>query len=194
MKKFVIALSAVFMMLGTLVFTGCEFDEAFAGPTNKWCEKEIQYGEDGTRLDAYLFYSVGGYTPTPSILDDSGIDFSETGLYVVIKGSSDKIKNNAILSALADDKYAVFFWKDGSSLSFDANDTETINHKISLFSCSTNMWTTICVFNPSLTEEPFKKVPDFLRKGSGYKKITDTKAISWKKIMAQILIDELLKE
>ena len=108
------------------------------------------------------------------------------GLTVVAVASTNDANN-----ILSGNKYVIKTLKQGEKITDDAADN--VNGKLTMNSA---LWTAICVLNPSIPSSAKSTIPAAINKDSDvvYTELTDMSNFSWKKILAQILIDKLLEE
>ena len=194
MKKIFSLLSAALLLAGSLAFTGCdEVADEILGNTGTWFKYNVTYNEEeggtgGSTLTCYLLYtdsvyknselSVNAYTNE----DNTGI---APGLTVVVTNDS-----NSTIGKIANTSYAIHTFEKGKPAT-SASNSDTYG-EFSNFSISSTLWHSLYV----LKYNDLKRVsgiPTQISKGvqNTYKPVQD---FSWKRILGQILLEDLLEE
>lgn len=194
MKKIMAVLSAMFVLACGMMMTGCELKEALeelAGPKDKWCETVFSYeSENGTKSDltCHLFYSEKGVPANSNSKYKADIEIP-AGLTILVVGDS----TSEGLDIIAANKYVMKTLKQGASFNADGKEVEDGKFKM-----NSTLWTLICTLGDSEIPNTAISTPptpiSSKAAAAEYTELTELGDFSWKKILAQILIDELLEE
>ncbi|MDE5899256.1 MAG: hypothetical protein K2H09_08360 [Treponemataceae bacterium] len=186
MKKAVSLYSTLIVLLcawGGALLAGCETnDSPFTGPKDKWCEKDFTY--ENTDFMCYFYYSDTGWkdgTVSNKILKE-GIEIG-AGLTILIVPHSE-----GLAGVLTKDQFAIKTFANGDKVEGEG---EASSGKS--FSVSETSWNLLCAANPSLRSNAESTLPAAIQKNSPYTQIGDYSTFSWKKILAEILVDKLLE-
>lgn len=194
MKKIITTVSALLVLACGILFSGCDLKEALenlVGPKDKWCETVFSYESEGgitSDLTCYLFYSEKG---VPANSNDKYKDDIEipAGLTILVVGDS----TSEGLDIIAADKYVMKTLKQGASFNADGEEVEDGKFKM-----NSTLWTLICTLGDSEIPDTATSTPPtpISRKADGekYTELTEIGDFSWKKIIAQILVNKLLEE
>ena len=194
MKKILAVLSAMFVLACGMMMTGCEFKEALdelSGPKDRWCETVFSYeAKNGTKSDltCHLFYSEKGVPANSNSKYKADIEIP-AGLTILVVGDS----TSEGLDIIAANKYVMKTLKQGASLNGDGEEVEDGKFKM-----NSTLWTLICTLGDSdIPNSASTTVPvpiSTKADGEKYTELTELGDFSWKKILAQILINKLLEE
>ena len=192
MKKFSKILGAAALLLCGLMITGCEpinnIKEALAGPKDTWFLRQVDYKKNGTdttvKLNVYFCYSDTGFTT------ETNVEI-QPGLTAVVTGSADVAK---VLNGLGDNTYIIKNFSNSEETEIEASDDDDENNKNKTikFKMTPAKWS--WMYNFVTLENRGKNIAPF-NKENNYKEldVDNLKHISWKKIMASYLLDNLLE-
>lgn len=188
MKKYVKLVVAAAVLLCGLVLTGCGDNNPFLAPKETWFRREIKYTSNSdssqfTTLYAYFCYSDDGFTPKNSSVA------LDPGLTVVVTTKSN-IDATAIIAELTATKYIkkTFSNTTNTVVGSDGGDAEGTQTKSFRMTYSKWCW----MYNLIRMEEQDGTITP-LRDDGNYSELTDLSHFSWKKIMADYLLDTLLQ-
>lgn len=194
MKKIMTVISTMLILACGMIMTGCDLKEALenlVGPKDKWCETVFSYeSENGTKSDltCHLFYSEKGVLANSNSKYKADIEIP-AGLTILVVGDS----TSEGLDIIAANKYVMKTLKHGASFNADGEEVEDGKFKM-----NSTLWTLICTLGDSEIPDTATSTPPtpISNKSAGaeYTELTDLTGFSWKKIIAQILIDKLLEE
>ena len=185
MKKFLTMMTAAAVLLCGLVLTGCSNgNNPFLAPKDTWFRRQINYTNNSgqsTTLYAYFCYSDNGFTGAESSVA------IQPGLTVVVTTINNT--NNTIINELTASKYVLKTFSNTSNTvvggtTADGTDTETKSFKMS--------YTKWCWMYNLIRMDQQNGTITPLKDDSGFTELTDLTNFSWKKIMAEYLLDTLL--
>ena len=181
MKKYGKLIVAAAVLLCGMIFTGCKnLREAFAGPQDEWFMRQVTYTREGKEatLNVFLLYSEDAYTTENNVS-------IEPGLTVVVTAYTDA---NDILTELADDKYIMKTFSNTETTTITATNDDSNKDSVSL-KMSTTKWD--IMWNLVEMESYGNRIPPF-DKTEHYTKVESITNFSWKRILADYLIDSVL--
>ena len=198
MKKFTKIMSIATVLLCGLMIMGCgdtadRLKDALSGPKDTWFRKEITYktgsgaDEKSTELVVFMLYSEDGYTST-ELKSDVTV---EPGLTVVVI-SKDQSSSNPVISDLTEGKYLMKIFSNIQETEVEGGTDDETSSEAKSIKMSTTKWNLI--YNSVSNLEKVTGVINPLQKDSAWKKIEKPNSFSWKKIMANYMLDQLLDE
>ncbi len=195
MNKAVKILTITSILLLGLVFSGCaavnNAKEALSGPKDTWFRKEITYTNNtgSVELVVYMCYSDNGYTSN-NLRSDETVG---PGLTLVVINKSQSVTENSIISGLVNGKYLIKTFSNSTATDVETGTDDGDNSSSSAIKMSEAKWNLI--YN-SVTMEKQTDIIAPLHKDnqSVWAKIVKPDSFSWKKILANYLLDRLLED
>lgn len=187
MKKIFYVLAAALAL--AIVCTGCSSDDTdtFTGK-NTWLERDFTYTDSSSnqsRVACYFYYSDSAYTNANMNTDIT----MNAGLTIVCVPSSDSTLNSSL-----GNKFIYKNFAKGATINNDSDVSSDTSATLSgTFTVSDNLWTAFYAYytlNGTLEQT---SLPSQIKTGSGYTQLTDLTNFSWKKMLAQILVSNLVQ-
>ena len=183
MKKYVKLFAVAMLLLIGMLLSGCkDLKEAFSAPKDTWFMRQVTYTNktgQSVSLNVYLCYSEDGFETETSVQ-------IEPGLNVVVVGSTEV---NDVIDGLADNKYVIKNFSNSTATTISDSEDDTDSKSYS-FKMSAAKWT--WMYNLVELEPRGKTIAPF-NKELHYTKLDSLPKLSWKKIMASYLLDNLLQ-
>lgn len=198
MKRFVKIMSIAALFVCGMMMTGCaaanNIKEALSGPKDTWFSREITYktgtgaNEKSTNLVVFMCYSENGYTSTDMRTDVT----INPGLTVVVIPSSE-ITSNEVVSGLITGKYLIKTFSNAVPTVVETG-TDDSSSETTKLKMSSTKWDLI--YNSVTNLERVNGVIQPLHKynTAAWTELPKPSEFSWKKIMANYLLDRLLED
>ena len=192
MKKNIKIFTVISALLVLFTLTGCtaaaNIREALSGPKDTWYRKEMTYTNksgQSTEVVVFMCYSDNGYTAT-DLRSDVTLG---SGLTVVVIAKDQTLSSNPVIGDLVTGKYLIKTFSDRETTVVDSgtDDESTESKSIKM---DTTKWNLI--YN-SVAMEKQNGTINPLQRDSAWVKLEKPTSFSWKKIMANYLLDRLLE-
>ncbi|MBP5251408.1 MAG: hypothetical protein J6Z17_03225 [Treponema sp.] len=201
MKKILSWLSAALIIAGTFAFTGCdEVAKEVLNNEGVWFKYTVKYDEtddpnSGSSLICYILYTDNEYKNSnlSAKAYTNGTDGSSTGGSGLAAGLTLVVKNDSgsKVGKLANNTYAIHtFEKDkkvSSTTTVEGDDLGAFSN----FTVGSTLWNAFYLYNIKDLERQ-SGVPAVISK-EFQNTFTPVKDFSWKKILGQLLVDNLLE-
>lgn len=185
MKKFLTIMTAAVVLLCGLVLTGCSNDNnPFLAPKQTWFRRQITYTNssgNSTNLYAYFCYSDDAFTPR-----DSSENLG-AGLTVVVTSINNS--DDPIITTLTSHKYLLKTFSNTGNTTVGGTTDDGSDNETKSFRMSYTKW---CWMYNLIRMDQQEGTATPLKNDAGFTELTDLSSFSWKKIMAEYLLDNLL--
>ena len=193
-RKF--SLLTILLCLGLIISTSsCDVLNEVADEIveeDRWVCKNLEYKDnDGAvtaQLECYFLYNTGKYNSNGNYEWADGVEVSK-GWNIVVLGNS----ANSVVKDLAAGTYIFKNFDGKQKLKDGDNDADAVELEF-----GDTLWKTFYIANAKEfreNESSIKPPKEILKKNEKmYTRISDPKDFSWKKLLANYLIDKLLKE
>ena len=194
MKRFVKIMSIAALFVCGMMLTGCaaanNIKEALSGPKDTWFRREITYktsaDSQGTTLVVFMRYS-----DTSSTVQYSNTDLVlGSGLNVVVI-TKDQSTSNSVISTLTKNKFLYKNFSDTDESTVEGGTDDGTDTSVKKIKMSTAKWNLL--YNSVTMDNYGSSIPMFTEYSS-WEKIDKPESFSWKKIMANYLLDRLLED
>lgn len=188
MKKLINIFAVLSILFAVSIFTSCDIPEA---ESNLWCEKAITYdiGDDTYDLTCYLMYA-DNYKSSKAVLE--GIEFKDGWNFVIVPSTT---SDSQVTEFFLKDKY-VFKNFSGSKLISNDGEKDEEDDDLFSFNFTKDAFDLFVLLNASELDDNgwSKNPPKEIQNTSDYTELTDFSEFSWKKVLANYLLDTVLKE
>jgi len=194
MKKILSMLGAALLLAGSLAFTSCDEASELLGNTGRWYKYTVSYNEDdssstSSTLICYMLYSNSTYTNgnmSKKACTNEAQTGLDAGLTIVVCNDA----ANSTIGKISNTSYAIHTFKKDEPVS-SSGDAETFGEfgNVTIGSTFWNAFYTLKYKDlSSVSGVPVQISRDVQ---NTYNPVQD---FSWKKILGQILIDNLLED
>lgn len=196
MKKFTKILGIAAVLLCGLVIMGCDgldkVKDALSGPKDTWFKRDITYKtgsgdtEISTELSVFMCYSDNASTAK---IKNGTLELpSGLNVVVVAKNVSD---TNPVIEGLVDGKFLFKNISDTQTTEIETGTDDGTQTGTTSIKMSTTKWNLI--YNSVAMENYGNSIPLF-GDYSQYTQLTKPTSFSWKKIMRNYVLDQLLDD
>ena len=199
MKKFAKIITAAVVLLCGMLLTGCgaadNIKEALSGPKDTWFRKEITYktgsgaDEKSTELVVFMLYSEDGYTST-ELRSDVTVG---PGLTLVVIPSGE-VSDNSVIQGLTTGKYLIKTFSNTEETEVEGGTDDGTSNTATKIKMTSTKWNLIYNSVDNLEKLTGVITPLHNDNKSVWHELTKPDTFSWKKIMANYMLDQLLDE
>ena len=194
MKRFVKIISIAALFVCGMMMTGCaaanNIKEALSGPKDTWFSREINYkpttSSEGMPLVVYMRYSDSEYTGHIK----TGNITLQSGLNVIIIAKDQNI-TSPIVDGLIGGKFLLANFSDAQPSTVEGGTDDGEDTTVKTIKMSTTKWNLLYNSVTMVNEGPSL---DIFGQNSLWEKMNKPESFSWKKIMANYLLDRLLED